>query len=56
MLRFLVLIALILTPLRAIAAARRLKELEIEIRRLKAAGAELTLEKQALKDALEREW
>ena len=32
--------------------ARRLKELEVENRRLKAAVAELTLDKQALKDVL----
>lgn len=36
--------------------ARRLKELEVENRRLKSAVAELTLEKQALKDALSRKW
>jgi putative transposase len=36
--------------------ARRLKELELENRRLKAALAEVTLEKQALKDALQRKW
>lgn len=36
--------------------ARRLKELELENRRLKSAVAELTLEKQALKDALSRKW
>ena len=34
--------------------ARRLKELELENRRLKAAVAELTLDKQALKDVLSR--
>ncbi len=34
--------------------ARRLKELELENRRLKSAVAELTLEKQALKDALKK--
>ena len=34
--------------------ARRLKELEVENRRLKAAVAELTLDKQALKDVLSR--
>jgi putative transposase len=33
---------------------RRLKELEVENRRLKAAVAELTLDKQALKDVLSR--
>ena len=36
--------------------ARRLKELEQENRRLKAAVAELTLEKQALKDVLSRKF
>lgn len=36
--------------------ARRLKELELENRRLKSAVAELTLEKHALKDALGRKW
>ena len=36
--------------------ARRLKELEVENHRLKSAVAELTLEKQALKDALSRKW
>jgi putative transposase len=36
--------------------ARRLKELELENRRLKTAVAELTLEKHALKDALQRKW
>jgi len=34
--------------------ARRLKELELENRRLKTAVAELTLDKQALKDVLSR--
>jgi putative transposase len=34
--------------------ARRLKALEVENRRLKAAVAELTLDKQALKDVLSR--
>lgn len=34
--------------------ARRLKELEVENRRLKTAVAELTLDKQALKDVLSR--
>ena len=37
-----------------VSEARRLKELEVEIRRLKAAVAELTLDKQALKDVLSR--
>lgn len=36
--------------------ARRLKELEVENRRLKTALAEVTLEKQALKEALTRKW
>jgi len=36
--------------------ARRLKELEIENRRLKTAVADLTLREQALKDALSRKW
>ena len=36
--------------------ARRLKELELENRRLKAALADVTLEKQALKEALSRKW
>lgn len=36
--------------------ARRLKELEVENRRLKAAVADLTLREQALKDALSRKW
>jgi putative transposase len=36
--------------------ARRLKELELENRRLKTAVAELTLEKHALKDALQIKW
>ena len=36
--------------------ARRLKELETENRRLKAAVADLTLREQALKDALTRKW
>ena len=36
--------------------ARRLKELELENRRLKAALAEVTLDKQALKEALARKW
>ena len=36
--------------------ARRLKELEIENRRLKTAVADLTLREQALKDALSKKW
>ncbi len=36
--------------------ARRLKELELENRRLKSAVADLTLREQALKDALGRKW
>lgn len=36
--------------------ARRLKELELENRRLKAAVADLTLREQALKDTLSRKW
>ncbi len=36
--------------------ARRLKELELENRRLKAALADVTLDKQALKEALQRKW
>ena len=36
--------------------ARRLKELETENRRLKAALAKVTLEKHALKEALTRKW
>jgi putative transposase len=39
-----------------ISEARRLKELELENRRLKTALAEVMLEKQALKDALSRKW
>ena len=39
-----------------ISEARRLKELEIENRRLKSAVADLTLREQALKDALSRKW
>jgi putative transposase len=38
----------------SVSEARRLKELEVENRRLKAAVAELTLDKQALKDVLSR--
>ena len=36
--------------------ARRLKELDVENRRLKTAVAELTLDKQALKDVLSRKF
>ena len=36
--------------------ARRLKELEIENRRLKRAVADLTLREQALKETLSRKW
>ena len=36
--------------------ARRLKELELENRRLKSAVADLTLREQALKEALSRKW
>lgn len=36
--------------------ARRLRELEQENRRLKTAVAELTLDKQVLKEALSRKW
>jgi putative transposase len=39
-----------------VGEARRLRELEQENRRLKAAVAELTLDKQALKEALSRKW
>jgi putative transposase len=39
-----------------ISEARRLRELEQENRRLKAADAELTLDKQALKEVLSRKW
>jgi len=39
-----------------VSEARRLKELEVENRRLKAAVADLTLREQALKDALQRKW
>jgi len=38
----------------SVSDARRLKELEVENRRLKTAVAELTLDKQALKDVLSR--
>ncbi len=36
--------------------ARRLRELELENRRLKKAVADLTLREQALKDTLSRKW
>lgn len=36
--------------------ARRLRELEAENRRLKAAVADLTLDKQVLKEALSKKW
>lgn len=36
--------------------ARRMKELELENRRLKRAVAELTLREQSLKEALSRKW
>ena len=39
-----------------VSEARRLRELEEENRRLKTAVAELTLDKQILKDALSRKW
>lgn len=39
-----------------VSEARRLRELEQENRRLKSAVAELTLDKQALKEALSRKW
>jgi len=39
-----------------ISEARRLKELELENRRLKNAVAELTLDNQALKEVVSREW
>lgn len=39
-----------------LSEARRLRELEQENRRLKSAVAELTLDKQALKEALSRKW
>jgi len=38
----------------SVSDARRLRELEVENRRLKTAVAELTLDKQALKDVLSR--
>jgi len=39
-----------------ISDARRLKELELENRRLKTVVADLTLREQALKEALGRKW
>jgi len=39
-----------------VSEARRLKELELENRRLKTAVAELTLDKQALKEVLSRKY
>ncbi len=39
-----------------VSEARRLRELEAENRRLKAAVADLTLDKQVLKEALSRKW
>jgi putative transposase len=39
-----------------VSDAQRLKELERENRRLKAAVADLTLREQALKEALQRKW
>ncbi len=39
-----------------VSEARRLRELEQENRRLKVAVAELTLDKQVLKEALSRKW
>ncbi len=36
--------------------ARRMKELELENRRLKRAVADLTLREQALREALQRKW
>lgn len=39
-----------------VSEARRLKELELENRRLKTAVADLTLREQALKEALSRKW
>lgn len=39
-----------------VADARRLKELEDENRRLKKVVADLTLDREALKDALARKW
>ena len=39
-----------------VSEARRLKELELENRRLKTALADVTLREQALKEALQRKW
>lgn len=39
-----------------VSEARRLKELEVENRRLKKLVADLSLDKQILKDALGRKW
>jgi len=39
-----------------VSEARRLKELEIENRRLKKLVADLSLDKEILKDALGRKW
>ncbi len=39
-----------------ISEARRLKELELENRRLKKVVADLTLREEALKEALRRKW
>lgn len=39
-----------------VSEARRLKDLETENRRLKRAVADLTLDKQILKEALDRKW
>lgn len=39
-----------------VSEARRLKELEVENRRLKKLVADLSLDKQVLKDALGRKW
>ena len=39
-----------------VSEARRLRELEQENRRLKSAVADLTLDKQVLKEALSRKW
>ena len=40
----------------SVSEARRLKDLEKENRRLKRAVADLTLDKQILKEALDRKW
>ena len=39
-----------------VSEAQRLRELELENRRLKTAVADLTLREQALKEALQRKW